>query len=128
MLNSDEVIFEQRQDLGLGWRNGRFRRWLRLMRRFRFDDFRFRRFRWRSRLFNRFLRFLQRFFNLTLRLSGGNLARRARPIAEPDADDLEEQELRFLSRDELEMALTNGEFEVLGWATAVALALSRLAE
>ena len=54
------------------------------------------------------------------------LARRARPITAPDADDLEEQELRFLSQDELKTALANGEFKVLAWTTAVALALFRL--
>ena len=47
----------------------------------------------------------------------------AQPI---DADDLEEQELLLLSRAELEAALENGEFKVLPWATAVALALHHL--
>jgi ADP-ribose pyrophosphatase len=55
------------------------------------------------------------------------LARRARQIAEPDADDLEEQTLLFLSRAELEAALSAGEFKLLPWVTAVALALRRLA-
>ncbi|MCP4426286.1 MAG: NUDIX hydrolase [Chloroflexi bacterium] len=54
------------------------------------------------------------------------LARQARPVAEPDADDLEEQKLLLLSRDELEMALANGEFKALPWVTAVALALRQL--
>ena len=54
------------------------------------------------------------------------LARQAHPIAEPDADDLEEQELLQLTRAELETALRNGEFKVMSWATAVALALGRL--
>jgi ADP-ribose pyrophosphatase len=54
------------------------------------------------------------------------LARHARPVAEPDADDLEEQELLFLSQDELENALAEGEFKVLPWVTAVALALTHL--
>lgn len=51
------------------------------------------------------------------------LARGARRVCEPHADDLEEQELLHLSRPELQAALTANEFKVLPWATAVALAL-----
>src|SRR5262245_54396034 len=51
------------------------------------------------------------------------LAHEARKIREPDSDDLEEQELLVLTRTELEEALLAGEFKVLSWATAVALAL-----
>ncbi len=51
------------------------------------------------------------------------LARGARRVAEPDADDLEEQELLRLSRSEIRAALAAGEFKVLPWATTVALAL-----
>ncbi len=51
------------------------------------------------------------------------LARGARCIAEANADDLEEQELLRLSRSEIEAALASGEFKVLAWTTAVALAL-----
>lgn len=51
------------------------------------------------------------------------LARDARREAEPDADDLEEQELIFLSHSALEAALMAGEFKVLPWAALVALAL-----
>ena len=51
------------------------------------------------------------------------LARSARRVAEPNADDLEEQELLYLSHPEIEAALAAGEFKVLGWATVVALAL-----
>lgn len=54
------------------------------------------------------------------------LARGARRMADPDADDLEEQELLVLDRLELRDALERGEFKVLGWAAAVALALVRL--
>ena len=54
------------------------------------------------------------------------LARVARRVAEPDADDLEEMELLLLSRDEVETALKAGEFKVLSWATAMALALLRV--
>ena len=43
-----------------------------------------------------------------------------------DADDLEEQEMVMLSRGEMAEALQRGEFKVLPWATAVALALARL--
>lgn len=41
-------------------------------------------------------------------------------------DDLEEQELRLLTKAEVETALHGGEFKVLSWATAIALALLRL--
>lgn len=51
------------------------------------------------------------------------LARGARRVAEPNADDLEEQELLHLSRSEIKAALAAGEFKVLPWTTAVALAL-----
>ena len=54
------------------------------------------------------------------------LAQGARKVAEPDADDLEEQELLLLSRDEVEAALAAGEIEVLSWVTVVALALRAL--
>lgn len=54
------------------------------------------------------------------------LARGARPVAEPDSDDLEEQELVYLSRSEIEDALAAGEFKVLPWVATVALALRQL--
>ena len=54
------------------------------------------------------------------------LARGARKVAEPDADDLEEQELLMLGRAEVEAALLAGEFRVMSWATVVALALLAL--
>jgi 8-oxo-dGTP pyrophosphatase MutT (NUDIX family) len=53
------------------------------------------------------------------------LARGARHVAKPASDDLEEQQLIFLSREELENALANGEFKVLAWAAAVAFALKQ---
>jgi len=53
------------------------------------------------------------------------LARGARCVRMPDSDDLEEQRLLFLSREELESALANGEFKVLAWAATVALALKQ---
>jgi len=42
------------------------------------------------------------------------------------ADDLEQQELLLLNRDELEQALDRGEFKVLAWAAAVAMGLRYL--
>lgn len=56
------------------------------------------------------------------------LAMQARRVAERHADDLEEQELVLLSRSEVESALLRGEFKLLPWAAAVALALHRLKE
>lgn len=43
-----------------------------------------------------------------------------------DADDLEEQELLLLSRNEVEQALRAGEFKVLPWAACVAMTLLTL--
>jgi 8-oxo-dGTP pyrophosphatase MutT (NUDIX family) len=51
------------------------------------------------------------------------LARGAHRVAERHADDLEEQEMLFLNRDEVEAALARGEFKVLAWAANVSLAL-----
>ena len=51
------------------------------------------------------------------------VAQGARRVAEPTADDLEEQELVYMSRAEIELALAGGQFKVLAWTTAVALAL-----
>lgn len=67
----------------------------------------------------------------TYRVNGNNgagyaslfLARGAVKVTEPDADDLEEQELLELTRAELESALSAGEFKVLAWTTTVALGL-----
>jgi len=53
------------------------------------------------------------------------LASGARPVAQPNADDLEEQELILLSRTEVTEALLAGEFKVLPWAAAMSLALLR---
>ncbi len=54
------------------------------------------------------------------------LARNARHVQPRDADDLEEQEIIFLTRTELESALANGEFKVLAWAASIAFALRHL--
>ena len=56
------------------------------------------------------------------------LATQAHPVDEIDADDLEEQELLLLSRDEVEAALDAGAFKLLAWATIVALALRLTAQ
>ena len=51
------------------------------------------------------------------------LARGSHRVGEVIADDLEEQQIVTLSRNELMTALLNGEFKVLSWSTAVAMAL-----
>jgi len=53
------------------------------------------------------------------------LAREAHQVVEPDADDLEEQNLLHLSRAEVEAAVARGAFKVLPWQTVMALALLR---
>jgi ADP-ribose pyrophosphatase len=54
------------------------------------------------------------------------LARHARPDGERKADDLEEQHLLLLTRNEVEAALLAGEFKVMPWVSAMALALLRM--
>jgi ADP-ribose pyrophosphatase len=54
------------------------------------------------------------------------LALGARRVCQPDPDDLEEQELLRLSRQELERALDEGAFRLLPWVAAVALALRQV--
>jgi ADP-ribose pyrophosphatase len=51
------------------------------------------------------------------------LALDAQKVCDPHSDDLEEQELVCLSLDEIRAALRAGEFKVLSWTAAVALAL-----
>ncbi len=51
------------------------------------------------------------------------VARNATPTHAINRDDLEEQELVLLTRDEVTTALAAGEFRVLPWATVMALAL-----
>jgi ADP-ribose pyrophosphatase len=51
------------------------------------------------------------------------LALNAKQVAEPDSDDLEDQELLFLSRDEMGNALRAGEFKILAWSAVVAMSL-----
>jgi ADP-ribose pyrophosphatase len=54
------------------------------------------------------------------------LAFNAKRVAEPNSDDLEDQELLLLSRDEIENALKDGEFKILAWSAVVAMALNNL--
>ncbi len=51
------------------------------------------------------------------------LARNAVPVAEPNADDLEEQQLILLDRSEAATALRNGQFKAMAWTAILALAL-----
>jgi ADP-ribose pyrophosphatase len=51
------------------------------------------------------------------------LAHQVRKVSEPHSDDLEEQQLVLLTRDQVESALAGGDFKVLPWATIMALAL-----
>ena len=54
------------------------------------------------------------------------LARNARYVTPRNADDLEEQELLLLTREEIENAIEEDEIKVLAWAAAVAFALRHL--
>ncbi len=51
------------------------------------------------------------------------LACEAHQVGEIIADDLEDQEIVTLTRNEMMQALLDGEFKVLSWSTAVALSL-----
>jgi len=54
------------------------------------------------------------------------LALNAKQVAEPNSDDLEDQELLFLSRSEIEDALKAGEFKILAWSAVVSMSLNYL--
>ncbi len=54
------------------------------------------------------------------------LALNARQVAAPDSDDLEDQEVLSLSREEIEHAASAGEFKIMAWAAVVAMALNYL--
>jgi ADP-ribose pyrophosphatase len=54
------------------------------------------------------------------------LARDARFVGNAEADDLEDQELFLLTRAQIEQSLRRGEFKVMAWAAALALALLRI--
>jgi len=54
------------------------------------------------------------------------LALNAKQITQPDSDDLEDQELLFLSQHEVEDALNAREFKILAWSAVVAMSLNYL--
>jgi ADP-ribose pyrophosphatase len=54
------------------------------------------------------------------------LAMNAKEVARPISDDLEDQVLLFLSRNEIETALKSGEFKILAWLAVVAMSLNYL--
>jgi ADP-ribose pyrophosphatase len=54
------------------------------------------------------------------------LALYAMKVTEPISDDLEEQELLLLSRNEILDSLRNGEFKALSWSANVAMAIIHL--
>ena len=54
------------------------------------------------------------------------LALNAKQVAMPNSDDLEDQDLLFLSRNEMENALKTGEFKILAWSAVVAMSLNYL--
>ncbi len=54
------------------------------------------------------------------------LALNAKQVAKPNSDDLEDQVLLFLSRNEIKNALKKGEFKILAWSAVVALSLNYL--
>ena len=54
------------------------------------------------------------------------LALNAKQVAQPDSDDLEDQEILSLSKSELENALKTGQFKVLSWSAVAAMALNHL--
>jgi len=51
------------------------------------------------------------------------LARDARKVANSSKDDLEEQNLVLLTRQEVDEAISHGEFRILSWVLALSLAL-----
>ena len=52
-------------------------------------------------------------------------AQEANQVSEPQSDDLEEQELVLVTRDQLLRAVLQGEFQILPWSAAIALSLLR---
>jgi len=56
------------------------------------------------------------------------LALDAKYLSPPNSDDLEDQELLMLGKNELEAALKAGEFRILAWTTVVAMSLAYLAD
>jgi ADP-ribose pyrophosphatase len=51
------------------------------------------------------------------------LATGAHKVTEPNADDLEAQEIVLLSRNEVQTALLHGEFKLISWAACMSMAL-----
>lgn len=51
------------------------------------------------------------------------LAKGARPVDRPNSDDLENQELVILSRDDVVRGLCAGEFKAMSWVAAFSIAL-----
>jgi len=56
------------------------------------------------------------------------LALNAEKVAEPNSDDLEDQELLLLNQAEIENALNAGEFKILAWSAVVAMSLNYLGD
>jgi ADP-ribose diphosphatase len=54
------------------------------------------------------------------------LALNAKQVAQPNSDDLEDQELLLLTRREIESASKAGEFKILAWSAVVAMSLNYL--
>lgn len=54
------------------------------------------------------------------------LAQNAQPVTTINADDLEEQELLFLTREQVTSALLASEFKVLPWMASISLALNHI--
>jgi ADP-ribose pyrophosphatase len=50
-------------------------------------------------------------------------AQEANKVSEPRSDDLEEQELVFVTQEQLIKAVLQGEFQILPWSAAIALSL-----
>jgi 8-oxo-dGTP pyrophosphatase MutT (NUDIX family) len=54
------------------------------------------------------------------------LAQDAQYVSEPVRDDLEQQEILFLHKDEVEQVIARGGFNIISWTACVALALFHL--
>ena len=54
------------------------------------------------------------------------LALHAKRVAQPNSDDLEDQDLLLLTQEEIQSALKAGEFKILSWSAVVAMALNYL--
>jgi len=54
------------------------------------------------------------------------LALHAKRVAQPNSDDLEDQDLLLLTQEEIQSALNAREFKILSWSAVVAIALNYL--